>query len=66
MTTTTKTEQNIEYLYFLFGILLYELFGFIWGKCFLFIIDLGKIVFPIPVEIGASVIQLTIFLLFVS
>lgn len=62
MTTTTKTEQNIEYLYFLFGILLYELFYYIWRIATLFQINLEFLVNPIPVEIGIFIIELTLFL----
>lgn len=56
-----STDNHLEYCYFLFGILLYELFYYICGIATLFQIDLEFLVNPIPVELGIFIIELTLF-----
>lgn len=61
MLQKNSADNNLEYGYFLFGILLFELFGYLWKKVTLFQIDLEFIVNPIPVEIGFFLIELAFF-----
>lgn len=63
--TYSFTKENVRYLYFLFGILSYWLFGAIWGQCFFFIYDLYSVMDPVMVVAGSALLELAvIFFLF--